>query len=113
MVKLLFLIAALSFVACAEKQQSETQPSLAPSENSPTELSAASTTDQQVDEPFLPVRKMLSVSCAPCHNPGGKMYDRMPFDNAEVVRSHSSGILGRLEGENKQILQQWLLANPQ
>src|SRR5262245_31536309 len=58
---------------------------------------------------FEPVKIMLSTNCAPCHNPGGKMYERLPFDNAEVVRTHSSPILGRLKKpEDKKLLEDWL-----
>jgi cytochrome c553 len=54
------------------------------------------------------VRPILATSCAPCHNPGGKMYDRMPFDDAKIVRSHADGIRKRLKGDNLQALEAWL-----
>ncbi len=54
------------------------------------------------------VRPILATSCAPCHNPGGKMYDRLPFDDAQTVRSHADGVRKRLKGENLQALEAWL-----
>ena len=54
------------------------------------------------------VRPVLSVRCAPCHEPGGKMYGRLPFDSPGVVSSHSEGILRRLKGEDRQTLERWL-----
>jgi hypothetical protein len=54
------------------------------------------------------VRPVLKEHCAPCHEPGGKMYDRLPFDNPQVVSSHSAGALRRLKGENKEALERWL-----
>jgi molybdopterin biosynthesis enzyme len=54
------------------------------------------------------VRPILATSCAPCHNPGGKMYERMPFDDATTVRSHADGIRKRLKGDNLQALEAWL-----
>jgi hypothetical protein len=62
-----------------------------------------------VTKGFDPVKQMLSTNCSPCHNPGGKMYDRLPFDNPEIVRTHSTRISGRLDKpEDKKLLEDWL-----
>lgn len=58
------------------------------------------------------VRPMLAGRCAPCHEPGGKMYERLPFDDARVVSSHSEGILRRLKGEDREALERWLASLP-
>jgi hypothetical protein len=39
------------------------------------------------------------------------MYDRLPFDDAQTVRSHADGVRKRLKGENLQALEAWLAAN--
>jgi hypothetical protein len=58
---------------------------------------------------FKPVGEMLGRSCAPCHNPGGKMNATLPFDNPEVVSSHGESILGRIKApEDHQLLEEWL-----
>ncbi|HKB06947.1 MAG TPA: hypothetical protein VKF61_01570, partial [Candidatus Polarisedimenticolia bacterium] len=31
-------------------------------------------------------RPMLQEKCSPCHFPGGRMYDRLPFDREETIR---------------------------
>ena len=54
------------------------------------------------------VRPILKSHCAPCHEPGGRLYDRLPFDNSRVVSSHSAGILRRLKGEDREAFEQWL-----
>jgi len=54
------------------------------------------------------VRPILKAHCAPCHEPGGRLYGRLPFDNARVVSSHSPGILRRLKEEDRAVLEQWL-----
>jgi hypothetical protein len=54
------------------------------------------------------VRPILKAHCAPCHEPGGRLYDRLPFDNSRVVSSHSPGILRRLKGEDRTAFEQWL-----
>jgi hypothetical protein len=37
------------------------------------------------------IRPILARTCAPCHNPGGKMYSRLPFDDPEVVGRTARG----------------------
>lgn len=54
------------------------------------------------------VRPILARRCTPCHEPGGKMYARLPFDDAETVRSNREGILRRLNGDDKAALERWL-----
>jgi hypothetical protein len=54
------------------------------------------------------VRPMLKTHCAPCHEPGGKMYARLPFDDPKVPSSHSAGVLRRLKGEDKEAFERWL-----
>ena len=58
------------------------------------------------------VRPVLSRRCAPCHEPGGKMYARMPFDNPQTISSHSEGISRRLKGEDLEALKKWLASLP-
>jgi len=54
------------------------------------------------------VRPILSKRCDPCHNPGGKMYDKLPFDDAATVASHRPGVLKRLkEPDEKKIVESW------
>ena len=60
-------------------------------------------------DPFAAtVRPILATKCAPCHNPGGQMYARLPFDDPKVVSSHSPGILKRLKGDDRAALEKWL-----
>lgn len=54
------------------------------------------------------VRPVVQAHCAPCHEPGGKMYARMPFDDPKVLSSHSEGVLRRLKGEDKEAFQRWI-----
>lgn len=54
------------------------------------------------------VRPILATRCAPCHNPGGKMYARLPFDDPQVVSSHAPGILRRLNGDDRAAMEKWL-----
>ena len=58
------------------------------------------------------VRPVLLAHCAPCHEPGGKMYAKLPFDEPSVVASHSAGVLRRLQGENREAVEQWFATLP-
>ena len=54
------------------------------------------------------VRPILVAHCAPCHEPGGKMYERLPFDRAETIASHREGVLRRLKGDDRAAVERWL-----
>jgi hypothetical protein len=55
------------------------------------------------------VRPILVSHCAPCHEPGGKMYERLPFDCAETITSHSAGVLRRIKvPDEKAAIEKWL-----
>jgi hypothetical protein len=62
------------------------------------------------DEVFASaVRPVLARTCAPCHEKGGRMYDRLPFDDATVVASHAEPVLRRLkEPKDKEAVEAWL-----
>jgi hypothetical protein len=63
---------------------------------------------QRVSDPFrATIRPILSEHCGACHDPGGKMYARLPFDDPRVVASHSEGVLRRLKGDDREALQRW------
>lgn len=66
------------------------------------------------DELFVAsVRPILKARCAPCHEPGGKMYDRMPFDEPSVVAFFEAGIRKRLqEPTEREALESWLRSRP-
>ena len=57
------------------------------------------------------VLPILQKKCTPCHFPGGKMYERMPFDNSQTIVGHEAGVLKRFKDEQeialiKQFIQQ-------
>jgi ketosteroid isomerase-like protein len=54
------------------------------------------------------VRPLLARKCAPCHNPGGAMYARLPWDDAGVVASHFTGVLKRLKGDERETVARWV-----
>jgi len=59
------------------------------------------------------VRPILLGHCAPCHEPGGVMYERLPFDHAEVIASHSAGVLKRIKApDERAAIERWLATQP-
>ena len=54
------------------------------------------------------LRPVLARRCAPCHERGGKMYARLPFDDPAVLSSHADGARRRLKGDDLATLERWL-----
>ena len=55
------------------------------------------------------IAPLLAQRCAPCHNPGGKMYDRLPFDDPATVAGHPEGILKRIKDPAEHaLIERWI-----
>ena len=55
------------------------------------------------------IQPILQTRCNPCHFPGGKMYEKMPFDEARTILDHSKGILKRInEGEDGRLMREFI-----
>jgi hypothetical protein len=50
------------------------------------------------EKDVLPV---LVQNCSPCHFPGGKMYERLPFDKEATILTNSDKILKRVDKDEK------------
>ena len=75
--------------------------------NLPPKQQSSTSTPKSYD--FVEVKEMLSRNCTPCHEPGGKMYEKLPFDNPDVIRTHSEPILKRINKlEDKKLMEDWL-----
>lgn len=60
----------------------------------------------------LDVQPILASRCQPCHFPGGKMYDRLPFDRATTIRTLGTKLFTRIKAEDEQTLIRRFLAQP-
>lgn len=70
---------------------------------------AAPATAAKPDAFRAEIAPLLAQRCAPCHNPGGKMYDRLPFDDPATVVGHPEGILKRLKDPAEHALvERWI-----
>lgn len=57
------------------------------------------------------VRPLLRERCSPCHFPGGRVHDELPFDREETVRSLGKALFTRLKDpEARAILEAFLQA---
>ncbi|MCM3870841.1 MAG: hypothetical protein ND895_09140 [Pyrinomonadaceae bacterium] len=47
------------------------------------------------------IRPIFESSCQPCHFSGGTMYQRLPFDRPETIKSLGTKLFTRIQDENK------------
>jgi hypothetical protein len=45
------------------------------------------------------IQPILQKRCSPCHFPGGKMYERLPFDTASTILLKKEMILKRIKDD--------------
>jgi len=53
------------------------------------------------------IRPILAARCAPCHETGGKMYARLPFDDPATVAAHAEKMARRLKDDDRKALEAW------
>ncbi len=50
------------------------------------------------------IKPILEARCQPCHFSGGKVYDKMPFDRPETIKTLGTKMFTRIKAENEQHL---------
>jgi uncharacterized membrane protein len=50
------------------------------------------------------IKPMLEARCRPCHFSGGKVYQRMPFDRPETIKTLGTKLFTRIKDENERRL---------
>lgn len=97
------LAATIAAGACAGRAPQAAAPAAA----APEEARASA------PDPFrAEVAPILARRCTPCHNPGGRMYATMPFDQPATVTAHPEGILKRIKDPAEHAaIASWLAAN--
>ncbi|MGH9968763.1 MAG: hypothetical protein ACREBG_13170 [Pyrinomonadaceae bacterium] len=56
------------------------------------------------------IRPILEGKCKPCHFNGGTMYERLPFDRPETIRTLGTKLFTRIKEENDRCLIREFLA---
>jgi len=62
---------------------------------SPSVSPSPSPTPERIDF-AKQILSMLEEKCSPCHFPGGRMYERLPFDRQETIQTLGKATLTRL-----------------
>ena len=58
------------------------------------------------------IQPIFEKRCNPCHFPGGKMYEKMPFDNPMTILNHDAGILKRIKvDEEVELVKRFINSN--
>jgi len=50
------------------------------------------------------IKPILEAKCQPCHFSGGKVYDKMPFDRPETIKTLGTKLFTRIKDENERRL---------
>jgi hypothetical protein len=58
------------------------------------------------------IKPIFQTKCQPCHFPGGKVYERMPFDKPETINRLGTRLFTRIKDEKDQRLIRDFLAQP-
>ena len=72
-------------------------------------MSLASTSKPDFDTQVKPI---FQARCQPCHFPGGKVYERMPFDKPETITRLGEKLFTRIKDENEQRMIREFLYQP-
>jgi hypothetical protein len=59
------------------------------------------------------LKPIFESKCMPCHFSGGKVYDRLPFDNPTTIRKLGTRLFTRIKDENdRRLIEDFLAQSP-
>jgi hypothetical protein len=58
------------------------------------------------------IKPIFHTRCQPCHFPGGKVYERMPFDKPETITRLGEKLFTRIKDKDEQRLIREFLSQP-
>ncbi|HMC21609.1 MAG TPA: hypothetical protein VKL19_07165 [Thermoanaerobaculia bacterium] len=57
------------------------------------------------------IRPILEQRCQPCHFPGGRMYERLPFDRPETITRLGTKLFTRIrEEKQRELIRRFLVS---
>jgi len=72
------------------------------------ETAVASSSNTKIDF-ATHVEPILKAKCQPCHFSGGKVYDKLPFDRPETIKTLGTKLFTRIQDENeRKIIREFL-----
>jgi len=54
------------------------------------------------------IAPLLAAKCQPCHFKGGKVFDKLPFDQYKTVAKIAPRLHTRLKGEDEHLVSRWI-----
>jgi len=54
------------------------------------------------------IAPLLNEKCQPCHFKGGKVFDKLPFDQYQTVVKVASRLNTRLKGKDAELVARWI-----
>jgi hypothetical protein len=106
---IIVLVVAGGFAAYKSIRRAPPRLSAAVAEPSATTPSASANSKVDFDQQIKPI---LQSRCQPCHFQGGKVYDRMPFDRPETIKTLGAKLFTRIKNEDQRRLIREFLAQP-
>lgn len=58
------------------------------------------------------IKPIFQSRCMPCHFPGGKVYDKLPFDKPETINKLGEKLFTRIKDKEEQRLIRAFLSQP-
>jgi hypothetical protein len=102
---LMILIVAAGLRACSSVQPAASRLT-APETKSGANVSAG--TEAKIDFERQ-IRPIFQARCQPCHFQGGKVYDRLPFDRPETIKTLGTKLFTRIKDEDeRKIIREFL-----
>jgi hypothetical protein len=98
---ILALMLVFGYNACGGAKPARTLSTISAPRSAPTVSNSALPT--KVDF-ATEVRPILESRCTPCHFAGGAMYQRLPFNRPETIKTLGTKLFTRLKDENEQRL---------
>ncbi|HVS80773.1 MAG TPA: hypothetical protein VHE60_03480 [Pyrinomonadaceae bacterium] len=83
--------------------------SVSPSMFATSPLSSTNAAKPDFDKEIKPI---FQSRCMPCHFPGGKVYDKLPFDKRETITRLGAKLFTRIKDEKEQRLIREFLGQP-
>jgi hypothetical protein len=111
------VVALLS--GCAHSPPEKPRPSVSPASVGTPSASPAASPAPAPTAPTGPVtfardvRPILETRCQPCHFAGGRMYDRLPFDQPRTIRELGTSLFSRIKDPESQATIRAFLSQPQ
>ena len=100
---ILALILASAYNMCRPAKPNTARPTSGASTHNPATSSSSLAAPARVDF-ATQIRPILESRCQPCHFPGGKVYERLPFDRPETINALGTKLFTRIKDESERRL---------